>query len=287
MKEKNHSVPFRKTKLGRNINKVKTKFLRFQKGIYLATHIHNRADRRYIFIFGCQRSGTTLLGQVFDRDFRTVVLQEISEITSDVGDVLRLKPLPEVIEKLDRFKAPLIIAKPLVESHNADVIIRKIPQSRGIWMFRNYKDVIASNVKRFSSQIEGLRMAITGDPPSWRSEGVSESTMAIRKKFYYPDMKKEDAAALGWYAINIRFFELELDKNPSIKLFNYDDFVKDPETQIRRLYNFFNFPNPKWKLTKVVDEHSVSLGREIKINVEIEALCKELYKRIIEAYKRS
>jgi len=277
-------TPFRKTKIGRYLKKPSNRALRYRKEVYQLTHSFKISDKRHVFIFGCQRSGTTLLGQVFDRDLRTAVLQEISSITSDVNDTLRLKPLSEVKEILKGFRAPLIIAKPLVESHNADKIIKEIPQAKGLWMFRNYKDVVASNVKRFSSQEEGLRMAITGDPPSWRSERVSDSTMAIRKKFYHADIKKADAAALGWYGINILFFELELDKNPRVQLFNYDDFVKDPEKEIKNLYNFIESPYPKWDITSEVDKSSQSLGKDIKIDSEIEVLCKTLYERIQVEY---
>ena len=283
---KNDRTPFRKTKIGRYIKKVNNRALRYRKKIYQLTQYYKKSDKCHVFIFGCQRSGTTLLGKVFDKDLRTAVLQEISCITSDVNDILRLKPLPEVIENLEKFRVPLIIAKPLVESHNADKIIKEIPHTKGLWMFRNYKDVVASNTRRFSTQVEGLRMAITGDPPSWRSERVSEATMAIRKKFYHADMEKNDAAALGWFASNIRFFELELDKNPRVQLFNYDVFVKDPEIEMRKIYNFVDFPYPKWDLTKEVDRHSISLGREIKINSQIEVICENLYKRIQSVYKK-
>ena len=216
---------------------------------------------------------------------RTAVLQEVSCLTSDVNDILRLKPLPEVIENLHSFREPLIIAKPLVESHNARKILAEIPQAKGLWMFRNYKDVIASNVKRFSTQVEGLRMAITGEPASWRSEMLSKKALAICKKYYDPEMKKADAAALGWYSINSNFFELELDKNPKVRLVNYDDFVKDPEREMKKIYKFLDFPYPKKSITKEVDKQSVSLGKKTKIILDIEILCKNLYERLLKSSK--
>jgi hypothetical protein len=285
MKDQQRKMPFRKTKVGKYIKKIRNRAMRYQKKFYQKTNSFNKVDRRHVFIFGCQRSGTTLLGRVFERDLRTAVLQEISCITKESGDILRLKSFAEVIENLNKLNAQLIVAKPLVESHRSNEILSKIPQSKGIWMFRNYRDVIASNINRFSSQIEGLRMTISGDPPSWRSERVSESTLEIIKKFYRPDMEKADAAALGWYSLNNMFFEYKFDSNPDMILFNYDEFVKSPEREMKHLYNFIDVPYPKWNITHEVDTKSVWLGKDIKINSEINELCENVYYRILKNYK--
>jgi len=284
---KNNQIPFRKMKIGRYTKKVINRIFQYRKKIYLLSHSFNMSDKRHVFIFGCQRSGTTLLGRVFGKDLRTAVLQEVNCLTSDVNDILRLKPLPEVLENLQSFREPLIIVKPLVESHNADKILKEIPQAKGLWMFRNYKDVVASNVKRFSTQVEGLRMAISGDPPSWRSEMLSDETLALFKQFYHTDMKKIDAAALGWYAINKNYFNLQLDKNSKVRLINYDDFVKNPEKEMRKIYLFLEFPYPQKIITDEVDKNSVSLGKETEIEPQIEALCKNLYERILNKYQKS
>lgn len=278
------NLPFRKSKIGRFQKKISNRTLNCRKKIYQTTHYFKESDKRHLFIFGCQRSGTTLLGRVFDRDLRTVVLQEISSITRNGYDRLRLKPLQEVIENLKEIRAPLIVTKPLVENHNANKILKEIPMAKGLWMFRNYKDVVSSNIKRFSSQTEGIKMAITGNPPSWRSEGISEPTKKILQKFYKDDMEKADAASLGWYSINMLFFELKLDRNQNVQLFNYDDFVKNPEKEMKNIYKFLDFPFPKWPITGEVDIRSVSLGKDIKIDPEINSLCEILYNRIFTKY---
>ena len=279
-------TPVRKTKKGKYIRKVKNRILRYRKAFHILTHKYEGIEKRNVFIFGCQRSGTTLLGNIFDVDLRTAVLQEISRITKDENDVLRLKPLEKVKLELEKIKQPLVIAKPLVESHNADRILNEIPNSKGIWLFRSYSDVVASNTKRFSSQIEGLRMSITGDPASWRSERISDATLKIKKRFYSPDMKQEDAAALGWYSINVLFFELGLDKNPNMILLKYEDFVTEGEKQMKIIYDFIGMDYPKNELTGQVDSLSIALGKKIEIHPQIEEICNELYKRIEEQYEK-
>ncbi len=276
--------PFRKTKIGKISKRFERRALQLNKLIYQKIHRFSHSSRRNVFIFGCQRSGTTLLGLVFNRDLRSAVLQEINCLTGSNEGQLRLKPYSDVRKNLDKIKAPLIVVKPLVESHRAGEILEEVPQSKGIWMFRHYKDVVASNTKRFSSQVQGLKMAITGDPPSWRSEGISNETRTILKKFYHEDMSAADAAALGWYSINTLFFQMQLNDNPGILLCKYEEFCQDPENILKKLYAFIDMLYPKWNLKGEVDMKSLSLGRDIDINDKIEALCIDLQNRMDNEY---
>lgn len=277
--------PLRKTKAGKLIKKFSNRYFRLKKWWYLALLKYKDSDRCNVFIFGCQRSGTTLLGRVFDQDLRSSVLQENNILTTIInGEDLRLKPFPEVLRNLARIRAPLIVTKPLVESAHAPTILKEIPQSKGIWMFRDFKDVVASNVKRFSSQLKGLKLATFGSPPSWRSEGMSEETKGILKSFYRDDIPVADAAALGWYSRNVLFFELGLDKHGAVKLCKYEDLVQHPDSTMRNLYNFIGVPYPPWTITREIDQFSLKLGRVIKINHDIVLLCTDLQNRLLSAY---
>jgi hypothetical protein len=56
----------------------------------------------------------------------------------------RWKPYDEVAKLLQRGRALLLIAKPLVESQNAAAILGCIPSAKIIWAFRDYRDVALS-----------------------------------------------------------------------------------------------------------------------------------------------
>jgi hypothetical protein len=215
------------------------------------------------------------------QDLRSDVLQEENCLTGIGEGKLRMRPYPEVRRRLVRMKSSLVVVKPLVESFRADEILREIPASKGIWMFRSFKDVVASNTKLFSTQVEALRMTITGDPPSWRSASVSDSTREILKRFYRSDMPVPDAAALGWYKINTLYFEKKLAKIPNLAILHYEKLCRQPESTMKQLYDFIGMPYPKWRITGEVDSRSLNLGKEIRISAPIESLCSDLEDRFL------
>ena len=140
-------IPFRKTRLGRLVAGAKAKCWHTWKRLYWQVQARHATTKRVVLIVGCQRSGTTLLGEVFDQDIRAKVLQEHSRITGRGSQALRLKPYPEVNRIIAHYRMPLVVAKPLVESHNTVTMLQGIAGSKAIWLFRHYRDVVASNIE--------------------------------------------------------------------------------------------------------------------------------------------
>ena len=276
-------APFRKTLLGKFVRLTRAKGSRIQKEVYQRCFLRRSVPEKVLLIVGCQRSGTTMLGYVFVKDLRTAVLQEQSCITGN--HTLRLKPCNEINRILSRFRAPLIVVKPIVESQRTPKLLAEITNSKAVWLYRDYRDVVSSNVKRFHSQIDGLRSVVTGSPRSWRNEKVSDETLAILKQFFSEDMSKPDAAALGWYSRNILFFDLGLDKRDDVFLCNYEQLVCDPETTMRRIYRFIGFDFPKYRITGEIDEQSIGHRQSVEINDEIAVLCNDLFHRLHEAHE--
>ena len=76
--------------------------------------------QQLLFIIGCQRSGTTLMTRIFNRDFNTLVYPEHSSLSKqDKVDGLRLNPLPQVEKRIKATRFPLVVLKPLVETQNS------------------------------------------------------------------------------------------------------------------------------------------------------------------------
>jgi hypothetical protein len=275
-------VPFRKTVVGRGWELAAQKYRRLRRELYQRLVCREAGAKRILLIVGCQRSGTTLLGNVLSGDLRTAVLQEQSCITGH--QTLRLKPYAEANRILHSLRAPFIVAKPLVETQWTPEMLTQIEGSRAVWMYRNYRDVVRSNVKRFHSQIEGLQSALFGQPPSWRSERISADTREILLNFFRTDMKREDAAALGWYARNILYFELGLNLRDDVMLCKYEDFVSQPEEVIARLYRFIDLAPPSRSIANEVDSQSLGLGCEVELESSIRELCDDLQSRLNECY---
>jgi len=83
---------------------------------------------KYIFIFGCQRSGTTLLERIFRHDFNSAVFGEFSDLNIDIDRTV-WKPFPEVQRHFKMCRASYVVARSLYESGRASEILDFFPHA--------------------------------------------------------------------------------------------------------------------------------------------------------------
>ncbi len=258
-----------------------------KKRIYQAV-LSSKSQRSILFIVGCQRSGTSMLLNVFDRDLNTKCFGEFSKLTSNdsLGEI-RLNSLELVKEEFSKVKAPFIVVKPLVESQNISELLDYFDNSRAVWMFRNYKDVASSNIKHFGidNGSEDLKPIVDDEPNNWRSEKVSGHVRETIAKYFSKDMDPHDAAALFWFARNSLFFDLELQKDPRIMLCCYEDLVLDPEKYVRNMYQRAGQVYPAMNITAEVHSNSRRKGRDIALSPEIERIAQEMQNKLEAAYR--
>lgn len=255
------------------------------KAIYQAVR-PKPAQQKVAFIVGCQRSGTTMLSRVFERDLNVRVYGERSELTTqDNQHNIRLNDLDAVRDTVSSVKAPLVVLKPLVESQRVPQLLAEFPGSVAIWIYRDFKDVAFSNRNRFGAHngIEDIRPIACMDSGDWRSEHASEEVRVLISRFFSDDMNPYDAAVLFWLARNALFFELGLDGRADVVLCKYEDLVAEPEKICAGIYNALSIPFSH-KLTKGIHAKSVERGKTITISDEIESLACGMMHRLDRAY---
>ncbi len=260
--------------------------LRAQKRVYRLAHPVPRDGRKaVVLVVGCQRTGTTLMLDLFDADRRTVTFPERSSLSSGAEDRLRLKPLPEVRRSIERIRAPLLVLKPLVESQNVPSLLDGLDDSYAIWMYRGAESVAASDLAYFGIENgeRNLRLLLSNDPPNWRGEVVPETTRSVLSRHYRAGMSPYDAAALFWWARSSLFFDLGLDERPDVRLCSYEQLVADPEASMRSLYDFVRVPYPGREITGGVHRRAAGRGRDVTLDPEVRRLCDELWERLESA----
>ncbi len=267
--------------------KVKTVAMRTEKWLRQRVPRSTPLQRRVALIVGCQRSGTTLMCEVFDQDPGSTVLWEINCLTGENDRRRRLKPFPEVNDILGTFRSPLVVLKPLLESQHTPEMLQNLPDAKAIWLFRHYRDVVRSKVRMFDEQLDEVRRTIKADGTCWRSEQVSDRTVSVLSKHYSDSMSREDAAALLWYARNALFFERDLDAHADVLPCKYEDFAANAEDAARRIYGFLGVEYPRRDITWDVDATSVGRGHEITLDPDIEALCDDLLNRLDQCWRTS
>lgn len=249
--------------------------------------IRGRPDsQRIVLIVGCQRSGTTMLTRIFERDLSARIFPERSEVTTqDAIDRIRLNDLELVRELITTMNDPLVVLKPLVESQRTLELLQGLPGSVAIWIYRDYRDVALSNRKRFGelTAVDDIRPIVNDEGGNWRSERVSAQTRSIVSKHFSDDMNGNDAALLFWYARNALYFDQELASRADVMLCKYEDLVADPAVVCERIYRFIGRPFRR-RLVAGVHDRSVERGSAIDVSATIETLARQMLIRLDRCY---
>lgn len=251
------------------------------KSLYQRTALRSDEAKKIMFIVGCQRSGTTLLSSIFERDLRTSVYREQSRLSSrDPDRQLRLNPLDEVAADLEADPARIIVLKPLVESQNVPELLDHFDGSRAVWLYRRHTDVAASYVRRWHDRsIKDLR-SIVRHRDDWRNERVSSEVRDIVRTHFSERMAPHDASALFWFSRNRHFIERALHSDERVTLCRYEALVGQPQEEIARLYDFIDVPLPATALTEGVHTHSVQRGSSVNLSEPLGVLCADLLERL-------
>lgn len=250
-------------------------FLKFQPGM----------DKTVLLVVGCQRSGTSMIHHLFRLDRDTVTYDEISPLSSgDSVEGLRWNPLPEVTARILADRAPLVVCKPLVESQNLDVLLDSFPVTRAIWMYRDFRDVVLSNLKYFGQDTghKDLVPILAGDEGNWRAESLAEADRNIIRDLYSPDMDPQEAAALFWYARNSLFFSRGFDKESRIMPCRYSELVTRPAEIMAAAYRFIDFPYPGDRIVADVFTGSRGRGLDLELSPPVMDLCLGMLARLDE-----
>ncbi len=245
-------------------------------------------NKKVLFVVGCQRSGTNMILEIFERDLNAKVYGEFSKLSDKDEYKIRLNPLPEVKEEIEKDKVGLIVLKPLVESHRVEELLDYFKGSKAIWAFRNYKDVASSNLRHFgiNNGIKDLTPIYENNKSDWRGAGASEKVRELVSKYFSKDMNPYDAAVLFWYVRNEIFFEHKLYENPNIMMVRYEDLVTNPEKMMKKIYSFIEKEFPGNHIFAKVHSSSLGKGKEINISPEIKELAEEMTERLMNMYSK-
>jgi hypothetical protein len=241
------------------------------------------AEKTVLLILGCQRSGTTLVQNILQRDLRSKVYGEFSKLSSGDREFhIRLNPLDSVRETIEADRADLIVLKPLVESQNAGKLLEALENAKVLWMYRDYRDTAVSSINEFgrNAGVNDLTGIIENRDGDWRAEGLSDELREIVSANFSPEMDPHDAAALFWFVRNNWFFELNLDTNARVMICSYENLVAAPATAVKKLYDFIGHTFPGENILPPIHQRSAGRGGGLELSEDIERLCSDLLERL-------
>lgn len=236
------------------------------------------------FIFGCQRSGTTIIQKLISLNSQVKFYGEgdLPYFHSE-GSVIhhRIRSETEINKLLNDEVLKHITLKPLYESHHANSLISNISDSKGVWVFRNYFDVIDSHLHYYDQNItEYISPLFSKKNSSWLNEYISDDIQNFINKFSINEISDADAYGLFWIARNSLYNDVL--NNVNILCINYEALVKHPDTQIKRMCDFLCIPFHLF-YSKAIRSNAVSKKISFKLNPDIESKCEEIYQKLLKS----
>jgi hypothetical protein len=241
-----------------------------------------RKERRVLLIFGCQRSGTTMLQQTFlDRSWRVLILEEHDHRL--VGPT----PGPEettwqeystVMRRIRRLPFEVVAAKPLVESASATALMDAAGAVKAVWMIRRYPEVAQSNVNRFGTDnpYRDLQPICSRDATDWRYRGVTEVAWETVTALLNRRLTPFDAAALFWWTRNQLYFDQRLWEDDRIRILRYERACNQPDEVIRSLSDHIGLALPIDSIAPRVRARPLP-AETTELDPEVDRLCRKLW----------
>ena len=225
-------------------------------------------DKTILLIMGCQRSGTTLVQNIFQRDMQSKVYGEFSKLSSqDREHGMRLNPLDSVRDAIGADRPGLIVLKPLVESQNALKLLDAFENAKVLWMYRDFRDTAVSSINLFGRDA-GLNdlKGIIDNRNDWQAEGLGSEIRTVVSENFSPEMDPYDAAALFWFVRNSWLFKQNLDSNSRVMICSYEDLVSKPPETVKRLYDFIGRKFQGEKILPPIYQESAGRGGDLKLS---------------------
>jgi len=237
-------------------------------------------QRRVVLIFGCQRSGTTMLQQTFlDQSWRVLILEEHDHrLVGDDPEETSWKDVPTVFRRIHRLPFEVVAAKALVESCRVSELADAAGGAKAIWMLRHYKDVARSNLKRFGTEnpYQDLEPFRSGDSLDWHYRGATKKTRETVIDLLSVGLSPLDAAALFWWTRNQLYFDQQLWNEERIRILRYEHACTGPGEVVQKLSTYIGISLPERSIVKKVRAQP-SAATVDDLNPEVERLCEEMW----------
>lgn len=242
-------------------------------------------DPLIVFGAGCQRSGTTMLGEIIDRSMDTWVYHEhdrraFRDHRLRTGDV----------DRLARWSGrPVAVFTSIVDAQWTDRFLERHPGSKAVWIYRGYPDVARSAIVEWGDHQQrvanGVRTRAFADL-GWRGERLSDHVIGTIDRLHRPDLTVEEGAALFWWMRNSILWDRDLVDDDRVLVVRYEDLVTDPDPYCRRVFDFLGVGFDESYVSdatpsSVRDEPLTGLSGEIR------ELCDDMTLSLDKAYAES
>ena len=262
----------------------------------LPSKLFSNTDSKTIaFVFGCQRSGTTMLINLINQAPKVSLYREGNP---KVMENYRIKDSDTIKRIINKDKNKFLIFKPVNDLQQADHLLSIFPNTKAIWIYRNYNAVINSAVTKWQDAQkrivlwikdnygkENIEFSSNNEDSQYATyiENIKPDTVNTIKELANGEMTNEDGAALLWYIRNKIYFELNLQSDERVRLINYENLVTNPDEKLKDVFDFIGCGFSS-EYTNKVRTSSVNKQYSFKLNPKIDQICSDMLKKFNDQY---
>lgn len=253
---------------------------------------------RFVFVFGCQRSGTTLLKNLigldsFVNDAGEYGPEWFLQVPYGTPNYLRARPFDELKNSLAAERSRIVLLKPLHDSQRIPEFLDAFPDAPAIFAYRHFDGTIHSHLnyylressRRWGTQVhepfEYVRGILPDSPPTWKNENQSAEVSALLRELWPLATSHVDAYALYWLSRNRHYFDRP-GVEDRVVLVGYDRLLAEPVETLRRLSRHLGRRIPPRNALILTAPKSKDAPPN-ELNPEIRRHCEALHERLVAA----
>lgn len=237
-----------------------------------------RKAARSGFLMGCGESGTQMLISRLGRTWQVEVVSEGDPAAFRNGWLTDLETVGRVAAER---RGRCVLFEPILDTPRIPEILARFREARVLFALRHFEPVIRSGLQRFGP--EGWPGRVAGWAASDFSgfqAPVPEATCRRVRGLWRPDLDRESMAALYWLFYSGLHEDMDLAKDPRVRLVHYEAVLDDPVEQLRGLCRFLGVGYRSAMAEGV--RASKAAPEPLAIDPEIRSACEALYERLCE-----
>jgi hypothetical protein len=249
---------------------------------YLLQRLRKPRNCKPVFVFGKQRSGTSMLMFAFHRHPEALVFDEHRD--DRVYRDFRIRSLDVIQDVISESRFQVVCFKPICDSHLIGRFVQAFPDAHHIWIYRQYQDVASSTLRKFESATRAIQLVSTGQPGGgWFDEGLSVETRRTLMRMYRPDLSDFELSCLVWWARNRIVMECGLLPSSDVTVLKYEELVANPGPVLRWLFARMNVPFHR-RIGARMTPRSIGKHSMPQIDEEIRGVCDNLMHQLDDAF---
>jgi hypothetical protein len=197
----------------------------------------------------------------------------------------RLRELDHIRKLIAQSRFQGVCFKPICDSHRVSELHSTFPTGHFIWLYRNYRDVANSSLRKFEDPTRAILLVCTGQSGGgWFQDGVSRLASITLQEIYRPSFSDFDLACLAWWARNQIILESDLIGETNVTTLNYETLATNPAIMVTWMFNRIGIDCPD-RIGKHISTRSIGRSPAPPLNTDVQALCEQCLAALDAAFQ--